>query len=434
MRRRPRTDEVLDWEELERAPNTDGAFSFLRPLGVVVDIQDHRPPSPAPPIGPLHITSTVDVMPRGGRSRATRPYKVHRCSLVQDAHSQGENQLYDALWRLGSPDGTETKRITIGWIPMGRRAGMSDKAAKRNLGYLREKLAVDVLRTGDAATRTATTYRVYSFKAILERRRAAGLQCVVKDKGVRFVPCPPRLTLSPTKDDGLPNDKTSIVDITSIVSTDITSIDPRDKTSPETGDKTSIPLDKLFSKKESKTTTTVEELSRVVAALSSYTPADEKAALKMMSESRIVCPVASAAEIVFAIHAKAPDIVRNRSVRNPLGLLISAVPLLFQGEGLRQLRKGLAAEQARTFQAEQERARRTEDEAAWLRRQISRWAEILASPASTEPQKAAAYRELTELAKISDEPEAILALCRPAMEAKRMVEEPQRSVEPLLIR
>ena len=99
----------------------------------------------------------------------------------------------------------------------------------------------------------------------------------------------------------------------------------------------------------------------------------------MMSESRVVCPAASAAEIIFAIHAKAPDIVRNRSVRNPLGLLMSAVPLLFKGEGLKQLRKGLAAERARALQAEQERTRREEEEAAWLRRQISRWAEILKS-------------------------------------------------------
>ena len=120
----------------------------------------------------------------------------------------------------------------LGGFQWAARLAMSDKAAKRNLGYLREKLAVDVLRTGDAATRTATTYRVYSFKAILERRRAAGLQFVVKDKGVRFVPCPPGLSLSSTKDDESPNDKTAIVDITSIGATDKTSIDPMDKNIP----------------------------------------------------------------------------------------------------------------------------------------------------------------------------------------------------------
>lgn len=43
MKRRPDTSTILDWEELEQAPNTHGAFSFLRPQNPVINIQEHRP-------------------------------------------------------------------------------------------------------------------------------------------------------------------------------------------------------------------------------------------------------------------------------------------------------------------------------------------------------------------------------------------------------
>ncbi len=42
MKRQPRSKEVLDWEELEQAPNTRGAFSFLRVTGPVINIAEHR--------------------------------------------------------------------------------------------------------------------------------------------------------------------------------------------------------------------------------------------------------------------------------------------------------------------------------------------------------------------------------------------------------
>lgn len=63
---------------------------------------------------------------------------------------------------------------------------MSDKAAKRNLTYLIEKLAVEVISPENSATRTGRTYRIYSYAAILKRRKNAAMLYVVRDKGVRF--------------------------------------------------------------------------------------------------------------------------------------------------------------------------------------------------------------------------------------------------------
>jgi cell wall assembly regulator SMI1 len=280
MKRQRKTTEVLDWEELEGAPNTHGAFSFLRPQGTIINIEEHRQQeTAASPDAEVNIqtkTSTVDDLSSVERHLALRrPYKVHRCYRAQDAHSHGENQLYAALWHAGVPDGPETKRVIMGWDRMARQAGMSDKAAKRNLKQLRDKLAVELLEVENSATRTGRTYRIYSFRAILERRNAAGLHFVVRDKGVRFVQAAD-IESAGNIDEGEVTNKTSTVDRTSTV--DKTTTGTVDKTSRDTVDKTSTPLGSSLGSKDRKTTTTGEDLTPIVNALSSYAVADEDAA------------------------------------------------------------------------------------------------------------------------------------------------------------
>lgn len=198
MKRRPDTSTILDWEELEQAPNTHGAFSFLRSQNAVINIQEHRPRDIAQLDGELATqdkTYTVDKTspvrassaPDGGLSQrekgSARPYKIHRCYRAQDAHSPGENQLYGVLWHAGVSDGPETKRITMGHIHLAQATNLSDKAVKRCLAQLVEKLAIEVIASEISASRTGRTYRIHSFKSILERRNAAGLLFVVRDKG-----------------------------------------------------------------------------------------------------------------------------------------------------------------------------------------------------------------------------------------------------------
>lgn len=266
MKRAPK-HERLDWEELENAPNTRGAFSFLRTQPAVIDIGQHIRPAPVIESPPKtdDITSTVDVMLEASAepSKSTaqglrrRSYKIHLCRSVQDAHTSGETQLLTSLWKFGSPDGAGNRTITIGLDRMARIARMSDKAAKRNMISLIEKLAAEVLRAEVSSTRTGRTYRIFPYEVILEKRRAAGLLYVERDKGVRFVDPPPDVTRPQTTSFS----KTSTVDVMSTV--DKTSSDAGDKTSPvwvdktspDTGDITSPPLSSFISIKNKQTTT-----------------------------------------------------------------------------------------------------------------------------------------------------------------------------------
>jgi len=153
------SEEILDWEELEQAPNVRGAFSFLAIPGQVVNIDRNsdaqQGPGTPPQLTTVDITSTVDktstVETLRPQYQTGRPYRVHRCSSVQDGHSHGETILYDILWRLGTGSSKEYREVTIGWDCMAREARMSDKAAKRNLTQLISKLAVELVEKEDSA-------------------------------------------------------------------------------------------------------------------------------------------------------------------------------------------------------------------------------------------------------------------------------------------
>lgn len=408
MKRQRNTTELLDWEELEEAPNTRGAFSFLRPQSPVINIQEHRQQEQEDSAdsrqddktSTVDNLSTVDALATKPSSlKRTRPYKIHRCYTVQDGHSVGENQLHSALWRSGVADVSvtndpDTKRVTMGWDRMARKAGMSDKAAKRNLTLLIEKLAVELIASENSATRTGRTYRVYSYAAILQRRTAAAMLYVVRDKGVRFL-TEAEVEAFSILQKTAPIRKTSTMDIPYTV--DTTSTLTVDKTSPDTGDKTSTPLRRSLRNKEKETTTEMN-LAPIVEALSSYVIADESAATQIVSGSLTACESASIEEIVSVIHEKAPTIIRNGSIENPLGLLIRAVPKCFEGSGILQLRRHWAAEKDRLAARELERQRQTQEFSELVKRERSRCEATLTDPASTDKQKAAASKQLAELA------------------------------------
>ena len=411
----------LDSKELERTPKTHDAFSLPRPQNAVINIQDYRqsdlPGSATTDL--LHKPSTVDLTDTADDETAPssflgrkRPYRIHLCRMVQDAHSTGEHLLLTTLWRIGTSDPSTakdpyTKRVTIGWKRMGALVNMSDKAAKRNLSCLIDKLAVELIGPEDSTTRTGRTYLIYSFRAILERRSDAAMLYVVRDKGVRFLTEAEMAMLHverkqvPTN--AMPEDKTATVDKSSTV--DITSPDAQDKTSTDTVDittrdtvdKTTTPLRSLLRTKERETTTTDVELASVVQALSHYGVADEAAARQIVRDSRKNCKDAQTAEIVAVIHLKAPAIIGSRFITNPLGMLIRGVPKCFEGSGIEVLREHRAAEKQREEQRKLESDRQHQEFRRWVQNDRLKYEAILADPGSTDAEQNRAVRELARL-------------------------------------
>ncbi|WP_158793118.1 hypothetical protein [Granulicella sp. L60] len=359
MRARSNPLDLLDWEELEQAPNTLGAFSFLNTPREVIDIDAHRPGSFA---SNRDKTSTVDktTTVNAPQLERIRRYRIHKCHLAQDAHSHGENQLYLALWGSAHTETAETRIVTVGWDRMARKARMSDKAAKRNLIQLMSKLAVELIAPEDSSARQGRTYRIYSFKATIERRNRAGLNYVIRDKGVRFV-------MNPDQIEELTLDhKTSTVDKLSTV--DITTTGTVDKTSGDTMDKTYTPLGSSLGKELGTTSSTQDEVSQIVQALSRYVLTDDEAARLLIRNCREMCPDAQIEEIVIIISEKALPIVRNRAIKNPMGMLLTAIPRCFESASIAALRRQIAVETECIRKREEDAQRQQEEMQRWLSR------------------------------------------------------------------
>ena len=202
-RRHKRHDEY-ELDELIDLTGVEHTFSFLNPKNVVVlDRPDLglRAPDDGPSVAlstmaastraettmveslkkePTMVETTPSHLfdgPRGKRH-------VREARLAQDGHSLGEQAVYQAMWDAARATGHgDFRTLTIGWIRLGQAARMTDKNAKHNVKSLIRKLAVEQVATAG----NGTTYRVFSYGAILRRRREAGLTHIIKHKGVTFV-------------------------------------------------------------------------------------------------------------------------------------------------------------------------------------------------------------------------------------------------------
>ena len=85
------------------------------------------------------------------------------------------------------PNPPATRIIVIGWRGMSQLCRMTPKNCKINTQRLIRKLALEVLSPYNTPESIGTTYRIFPSEAILRRRRAAGLEWVVRSRGVEFV-------------------------------------------------------------------------------------------------------------------------------------------------------------------------------------------------------------------------------------------------------
>jgi len=114
--------------------------------------------------------------------------RIRRCFGAQDGHSLGEEVLYQALWKAAAPEaGGDARTIVIGWRGMSQICRMTPKNCKINTQRLIRKLALEILSPYNTPESIGTTYRVHSAESIVRRRRAAGLEWVVRSRGVEFV-------------------------------------------------------------------------------------------------------------------------------------------------------------------------------------------------------------------------------------------------------
>jgi hypothetical protein len=116
--------------------------------------------------------------------------KIHRAARVRDGHSAGEHAIYLALWNAASPESPDTKLIRIGYGGLQSLTNLDKTNCKDNIQSLIRKLAVEIVSPFSVARNEGNTYRIFSERAILKRRQLAGMEWVIRNKGVRFVENP----------------------------------------------------------------------------------------------------------------------------------------------------------------------------------------------------------------------------------------------------
>jgi hypothetical protein len=120
------------------------------------------------------------------RPRYQRP-KARRAKTVEDGHSHAEQSLYLALWEKAKPFNADARVITMGFGTMSHLARLSLNNCRQNIRSLIHKLAVEEIRAEMSSEKIGKTYLIYNQPAILRRRKASGLDWVIRTKGVVFV-------------------------------------------------------------------------------------------------------------------------------------------------------------------------------------------------------------------------------------------------------
>jgi hypothetical protein len=81
---------------------------------------------------------------------------------------------------------------------MSQLCRMTPKNCKINTQRLLRKLALEILSPYNTPESIGTTYRLFSDEAVFARRREAGLQWVVRSRGVDFVDPRTGISIMPT--------------------------------------------------------------------------------------------------------------------------------------------------------------------------------------------------------------------------------------------
>jgi hypothetical protein len=279
------------------------------------------------------VSSKDPVSSQGTVSLVQRQPKIYRCNTVQDGHSFAEDRLYNALWnvRTARMESKETRLVSIGWRTMSALASMTPRNVKENCRRLVQKFALEIADTYDSNTRRGTTYRVNSFQKILEFRKSAGLEWVVRNRGgVTFVSA-----------HGVP-----IAELGDTVSFEAT-VSSKDTVSSQTIVSVSLeapvpvaskdtPLDTVDRTAPSSPSSSLEP-DVVIDTLRLYAATvDDVAVQKLFHSCQSRAADCTTEEILHFIHQKAATM---QNIKNPLGFLLTAVPRCFEGESFRQFRK-----------------------------------------------------------------------------------------------
>ena len=271
----------------------------------------------------------------------TNAHAPRHAIKVQQGHSSGEQCLYAAMWQAGSKVSEDFRLLIIGWGRLGQLANLTPGNARIACGRLIEKLAVEVIAPEDSAKRTGRTYRIWSYKKVVERRKEAGLEWYTKTRGVEFVRPGPDQPTARARWDAFHRTVTETVTV------------PESVTMPdsETGARfdsirTTVPDSGRDSLKQFESIESSHASSSMVAAIARDLVVDDDVARHIVRRTLAVAPDFTERHIVGIAQAKIRQMGRG-GIRNAPGFLMTAIPEAAGGALGDQVRDAIAKDLAR---------------------------------------------------------------------------------------
>jgi len=293
----------------------------------VAPVPRDEPPVPLTP-------GTVPYIPPVLTMGTAQAARLVRANTVQDGHTIWEQAIYDALWRQATPVAADYRELAIGYRHIAALTGLGLKTIQRNMKGLAHKLTLEPVGRYDPDTRTPKTYRIYSFRAILDRRRAAGLEWVLINRQGVTLTTAPTVTAVPTVA-GVPTEPPlpTVASVPTLAPESVPTVAPPD--SPHGGRSFRAGAQEPSATSSSALRTPVGELLR------RYLPADDDAVARLVEGCLRADPTATAEEIVHFAGLKLAQHRHMRGIQNPIGLLIESVPKCFAGDLIREYRDEL---------------------------------------------------------------------------------------------
>lgn len=279
-----------------------------------------------------------------------------RCVVAQDGHSLGEQAVYQFLWLKGDPEGADpngSRLVRKGASEIADAVRIHKLNVLKNLARLVEKLSLEIVDRYQAESRIARQYRVFSYQQILERRRAKGMEYVLRNKGVQFCTAE-GVPLSYTVCERYTVDERSTVNV-------------------------SDPGDERFA---------------VYEKISAAWPVDAAAGDRLIAACRERNPRLTPEELLFAIEEKIAAVGKNRKIYNPTGFLLATLPLECSGEDYPRLQQRLRESRDYRRQVELIEEQRREDLQRWIERERMRLERIASDLSLPEEERLRAEQEL----------------------------------------
>jgi hypothetical protein len=178
---------------------------------------DLNAPKPDPALLKPRVAAAPRRLKVQGVPRYERPKPV-AARQMQDGHSHSEQAMYTALWDASQPHNSEARIVTMGFGAMSRIVRLSLNNCRLNIRSLVRKLAVEEWKAAECERKIGKTYLIYNANAILRRRKSAGLEWIIRTRGVAFVDPKTGVPMLPDESD-LVSDTESVSDTGSVSGT-----------------------------------------------------------------------------------------------------------------------------------------------------------------------------------------------------------------------